>query len=79
MESTTKRLRIGDAIANMFRSILALSPGELKTLSCKNCYELVCIQASGIENSVMQIKLCASFVAHKQWRLVLLETLLGAR
>ena len=27
MESTTKRLRIGDAIANMFRSILALSPG----------------------------------------------------
>lgn len=28
MESTTKRLRIGDAIANMFRSILALSPGE---------------------------------------------------
>lgn len=29
MESTTKRLRIGDAIANMFRSILALSPGEL--------------------------------------------------
>lgn len=31
MESTTKRLRIGDAIANMFRSILALSPGELWT------------------------------------------------
>ena len=28
MESTTKRLRIGDAIANMFRSILALSPGR---------------------------------------------------
>lgn len=28
MESTTKRLRIGDAIANMFRSILALSPGD---------------------------------------------------
>ena len=27
IESTTKRLRIGDAIANMFRSILALSPG----------------------------------------------------
>ncbi len=27
MESTMKRLRIGDAIANMFRSILALSPG----------------------------------------------------
>ncbi len=27
MESTTKRLRISDAIANMFRSILALSPG----------------------------------------------------
>lgn len=31
MESTTKRLRIGDAIANMFRSILALSPGESPT------------------------------------------------
>lgn len=29
MESTTKRLRIGDAIANMFRSILALSPGRM--------------------------------------------------
>lgn len=29
MESTTKRLRIGDAIANMFRSILALSPGKM--------------------------------------------------
>ncbi|DBB01067.1 hypothetical protein WJX77_004280 [Trebouxia sp. C0004] len=29
MESTTKRLRIGDAIANMFRSILALSPEDM--------------------------------------------------
>lgn len=29
MESTTKRLRIGDAIANMFRSILALSPDDM--------------------------------------------------
>ena len=34
MESTTKRLRIGDAIANMFRSILALSPGELPFCLC---------------------------------------------
>lgn len=32
MESTTKRLRIGDAIANMFRSILALSPGTSTTV-----------------------------------------------
>ena len=29
MDSTTKRLRISDVIANMFRSLLALSPGEL--------------------------------------------------
>ena len=28
MDSTTKRLRISDVIANMFRSLLALSPGE---------------------------------------------------
>lgn len=28
MESTTKRLRIGDAIANLFRSVLALTPGR---------------------------------------------------
>ena len=27
IDGTTKRLRIGDALANMFRSILALSPG----------------------------------------------------
>lgn len=27
MDSTTKRLRISDVIANMFRSLLALSPG----------------------------------------------------
>ena len=30
MDSTTKRLRISDVIANMFRSLLALSPGELR-------------------------------------------------
>lgn len=35
MESTTKRLRIGDAIANMFRSILALSPG--RHTYCQKC------------------------------------------
>ena len=34
MESTTKRLRIGDAIANMFRSILALSPGMKMCCPC---------------------------------------------
>ena len=28
MDSTTKRLRISDVIANMFRSLLALSPGK---------------------------------------------------
>ena len=28
IDGTTKRLRIGDALANMFRSILALSPGD---------------------------------------------------
>lgn len=28
MDSTTKRLRISDVIANMFRSLLAMSPGE---------------------------------------------------
>ena len=39
MESTTKRLRIGDAIANMFRSILALSPGG----SCP--FALICSHA----------------------------------
>ena len=48
MESTTKRLRIGDAIANMFRSILALSPGKM--LSClhpletsNSCSPSVCL------------------------------------
>ena len=38
IDSTTKRLRIGDALANMFRSILALSPGmpgQLSGLSTK--------------------------------------------
>lgn len=30
MDSTTKRLRISDVIANMFRSLLALSPGALQ-------------------------------------------------
>lgn len=29
MDSTTKRLRISDVIANMFRSLLLLSPGAL--------------------------------------------------
>ena len=29
MDSTTKRLRISDVIANMFRSLLELSPGTL--------------------------------------------------
>ncbi|KAK9840432.1 hypothetical protein WJX74_009841 [Apatococcus lobatus] len=29
IDSTTKRLRIGDALANMFRSILALSPEDM--------------------------------------------------
>lgn len=37
MESTTKRLRIGDAIANMFRSILALSPGIRLTFAQCRC------------------------------------------
>lgn len=29
MDGTTKRLRIGDVVTNMFRTVLALSPGEL--------------------------------------------------
>lgn len=32
MDSTTKRLRISDVIANMFRSMLALSPGASSSL-----------------------------------------------
>lgn len=53
MDSTTKRLRIGDALANMFRSVLALSPGEIgndqrmdlaeplhKCPTCCNCFGL---------------------------------------
>lgn len=34
MDSTTKRLRISDVIANMFRSLLELSPG-VQALPCK--------------------------------------------
>ena len=33
MDSTTKRLRISDVIANMFRSLLALSPGECRDVN----------------------------------------------
>lgn len=29
LDSTTKRLRIGDALANMFRAVLAHSPADL--------------------------------------------------
>ena len=43
MESTTKRLRIGDAIANMFRSILALSPG--------GCYPLALVRSHADSSS----------------------------
>lgn len=45
MDSTTKRLRISDVIANMFRSLLALSPGTLQSSSLfliDRWYTLVC-------------------------------------
>lgn len=33
LDSTTKRLRIGDALGNMFRSVLALSPEDLEAVA----------------------------------------------
>lgn len=33
MDSTTKRLRIGDALTNMFRSVLALCPEDLEPVA----------------------------------------------
>lgn len=34
MDSTTKRLRISDALTNMFRSVLELAPGQQQHLCC---------------------------------------------
>ena len=62
MESTTKRLRIGDAIANMFRSILALSPGRSAILPMFSCKKKLS-QVMGVACMPMHCHdtLCASF------------------
>ena len=56
MESTTKRLRIGDAIANMFRSILALSPG--KTPFCLYSPERTSSEVDGV--ALMPMHCCVA-------------------
>jgi DNA ligase 1 len=33
MDSTTKRLRIGDCLTNMFRAVMALSPDDLEVVA----------------------------------------------
>ena len=39
MDGTTKRLKISDVLANMFRSVLALSPGMFRFICC-DCVDL---------------------------------------
>lgn len=51
MDSTTKRLRIGDALTNMFRAVMLLSPDDLQAAAYLACGK-VAAEYEGVELQV---------------------------